>query len=70
MIKEEKFREFAMSFENVEEKPHFEATSFRIQNKIFTSLEIEKLKACLKFSVENQNYFSNIDKEIYPLCEV
>jgi hypothetical protein len=67
MINEENFREFALSFENVEEKPHFEATSFRINGKIFASLEIEKLKACLKFSLENQNYFTNIDKAIYPV---
>jgi hypothetical protein len=56
-----------LSFANVEEKPHFESTSFRIINKIFASLEIKKLKVCLKFSIGNQTYFSKIDSAIYPV---
>jgi hypothetical protein len=61
------FISFAKSFENVVEKPHFEAISFWIKEKIFTSLEIEKAKACLKLSKEDQATFSKMHKGIYPV---
>lgn len=67
MIDINKFRIMALSFENTEEKPHFDATSFRIGGKIFASLEIEKAKACLKFTVEDQTEFCTFDKAIYPV---
>ncbi len=52
MVETEKFRTLSLSFPNVEEKPHFDAISFRIDEKIFASLEIEKSKACLKLNVD------------------
>jgi predicted DNA-binding protein (MmcQ/YjbR family) len=67
MIDEEKFRDLAMSLDHVEEKPHFKATSFRVNNKIFVSLEVEKKKACFKFSKEEQEIFCQLDKAIYPV---
>jgi hypothetical protein len=67
MVKTEQFRTLALSFENTEEKPHFEATSFRINGKIFASLEIEKAKGCLKLTVEDQTEFCTFDKAIYPV---
>lgn len=65
MVNSEKFRTLSLSFPEVEEKPHFDATSFRVHGKIFASLEIEKSRACLKFTVSIQSEFSEIDKAIY-----
>lgn len=67
MVDTENFRELALSFANVVELPHFEATSFRINGKIFASLEVDKAKACLKFSLEDQTQFCSYDKAIYPV---
>lgn len=67
MIDTETFRQLALSFANTVEQPHFEATSFRINGKIFASLEIEKAKACLKFSTDDQQQFCSFDKAIYPV---
>jgi YjbR len=63
----QEFKELAESFDNVDEKPHFKSTSFTVGNKIFASLEIETAIACLKFSIENQLLYSQIDKAIYPV---
>ncbi len=67
MICTETFRQFALSFADTVEKPHFDATSFRINGKIFCSLEIEKQKACLKLSLEDQHQFCSIAESIYPV---
>jgi predicted DNA-binding protein (MmcQ/YjbR family) len=65
MVDTETFREFALSFADTNEQPHFDATSFRVNGKIFASLEIGKQKACLKFSLDDQQQFCSFDKAIY-----
>jgi predicted DNA-binding protein (MmcQ/YjbR family) len=40
---------------------------FRVNGKIFASLEIEKQKACLKFSLDDQEQFCSFEKAIYPV---
>ena len=67
MVDSETFRQLSLSFPRTVEQPHFNATSFRINGKIFASLEIDKAKACLKFSPENQEIFCSFDKAIYPV---
>jgi predicted DNA-binding protein (MmcQ/YjbR family) len=67
MISTETFRQFALSFADTIEKPHFDATSFRIGGKIFASLEIDKQKACLKSSLDDQHQFCSINQAIYPV---
>jgi predicted DNA-binding protein (MmcQ/YjbR family) len=67
MLDTDTFRNMSMSFDEVIELPHFEATSFRVKGKIFASLEIEKQRACLKFSLIDQEDFCSIDKSIYPV---
>ncbi len=67
MVDIEIFRQFALSFADTNEQPHFEATSFRVNGKIFASLEIDKQKACLKFSIDDQQQFCSFDKAIYPV---
>ena len=48
MITIETFRTLALSFENATEEPHFEKTSFRINKKIFATLDIKNEKVVLK----------------------
>lgn len=67
MIDTETFRQFALSFAETTEQPHFDATSFRVNGKIFASLEIDKQKACLKLSIDDQEQFCSFDKAIYPV---
>ena len=42
MVETDTFRQFALSFADTVEQPHFDSTSFRINGKIFASLEIKK----------------------------
>lgn len=49
------------------EQPHFEKTSFRLQGKIFASLDVEKLSGCLKLSMDDQQAYCSMDKAIYPV---
>jgi predicted DNA-binding protein (MmcQ/YjbR family) len=65
MVDTETFRNFALSFPDTKEQPHFDSTSFRVNGKIFATLNIDKQKACLKFSLDDQYLFSSIDKAIY-----
>jgi predicted DNA-binding protein (MmcQ/YjbR family) len=67
MVTTETFRQLCLSFSNAVEAPHFEATSFRVNGKIFATLHIDDAKACLKFSPNDQQQFCAIDKEIYPV---
>lgn len=63
----ETFRSIARSLEGVEEKPHFEKTSFRVKSKIFTTLEIATGLACLKLYPDEQSQWCQIDRSIYPV---
>ncbi len=61
------FTELALSFANTIEAPHFDKTSFRVNKKIFASLEKEQGLACLKLSKADQADFCKINKAIYPV---
>ena len=62
------FKSLAMSFPETEELPHFEKTSFRINNKIFATLDSSHQKACLKLAEVDQSVFCLIDPTIiYPV---
>ena len=68
MITNNAARTFALSFDAVEEKPHFEKTSFRVNGKIFMTLDEANAKACIKLSAIDQDVFALIDKAvIYPV---
>jgi hypothetical protein len=62
------FRKMALSFPEVEEKPHFDRASFRIRKKIFaTLLEKDKL-AMVKLNLVDQSVYCSIDQSmIYPV---
>jgi len=67
MITEEAVRELATSFEDVEEKPHFEKMSFRVNNKIFATVEYGTMQAVLKLTPDQQLAYGNQQpKSIYP----
>lgn len=64
----ETMRKIAMSFAEVTEQPHFEKTSFRVKQKIFATYDVKNNRACLKFSLVDQNIFSAFDNTIvYPV---
>lgn len=68
MVSTEAFRQLALSFEEVEEQPHFEKTSFRINKKIFVTLHEKNKKAVVKLTVVDQSVFCSFDKTvIYPV---
>ena len=68
MINTETFRRLALSFPETNEQPHFEKTSFRVNNKIFATLDIKKNLACLMLSEIDQSVFSVYDSTIiYPV---
>lgn len=68
MISFDTFRKIALSFEETEEQPHFDKTSFRVKKKIFATLNQKEVRACLKFSEVDQYTFCRFDAEvIYPV---
>ncbi|MEQ8364121.1 MAG: MmcQ/YjbR family DNA-binding protein [Cyclobacteriaceae bacterium] len=68
MISIEAFRKLALSIPHVTELPHFEKTSFRINNKIFSTLDITKNLAVVKLTQLDQSVFCEYNKEIiYPV---
>jgi YjbR len=58
MISSKIVREIALSLEEVEELPHFEKTSFRVNKKIFVTLNEKHNRATLKLSENDQYVFS------------
>lgn len=68
MISSNVFRQLAMSFPGVAEQPHFDNASFRINKKIFATLDEEKGQASIKLSPIDQNVFCAFNKDvIYPV---
>ncbi len=68
MIDVETFRQLALSFPKTTEEPHFEKTSFRLNKKIFATLDIKNNRACLMLSEIDQSVFSAYDRSIiYPV---
>jgi hypothetical protein len=68
MVSVETFRQIALSFKDATEEPHFDKTSFRVNKKIFATLDIKIGRACLMLSEIDQSVFSTYDKAIiYPV---
>ncbi len=69
MIDPATFSTLALSFAGATELPHFEKKSFRVRNKIFATLDIEKKQASVKLTETDQFIFSTIDPAIiYPVA--
>lgn len=62
------FRKLALSFAETEESPHFEKASFRVNKKIFVTLNEKEKLACVKLSEGDQSTLSVMNDEImYPV---
>lgn len=67
MIDNETFKQIALSFPETTEQPHFYKTSFRVNKKIFATLDENTGKASLKLSPLDQSVFCAFDNSIvYP----
>ena len=56
-----------LSFDEVIELPHFEKISFRVNKKIFATLNLEKKQATFKLSAIDQSVFCDFDpSRIWP----
>ena len=68
MVDIETFRQLALSFPGTIELPHFDKASFRVNKKIFATLDIKNRKACVMLTPIDQSVFSTFDKMIiYPV---
>ena len=68
MVDIDTFKQLAASFPGSVESPHFEKISFRINQKIFATLDITNQRACLKLTETDQSVFCSIDSAIiYPV---
>ena len=68
MVDIETVRKFALAFEETEEQPHFERTSFRVKKKIFATMDLQAKQVNLKLSEIDQSVFIAYDDSIiYPV---
>jgi hypothetical protein len=69
MVTVESFVKMAVSCGDIVELPHFDKLSFRTNNKIFATLDVDNRQACIKLSEVDQFAFSSTgaDPEIYPV---
>jgi predicted DNA-binding protein (MmcQ/YjbR family) len=64
MVSTDSFRKLALTFEQVNEKPHFDKASFRIKDKIFATLDSVKKTVSLKLTLLDQSIYCQIS----PAC--
>ncbi|HMI79674.1 MAG TPA: MmcQ/YjbR family DNA-binding protein [Ferruginibacter sp.] len=68
MVTVKTFREMALALPGVIELPHFDRASFRVNKRIFATMQEEKKIAVLMFSPLEQSVFCSFDKTIiYPV---
>ena len=61
-------RELALLFEGSEQLPHFEKASFRVNKKIFLTLDEKHKRACIKLPEIEQDVFCRMAEGIiYPV---
>lgn len=68
MVTMEYVRSSALAFPRAEEHPHFEKTSFRVNKKIFATLDEKKKIVVVKLSPIDQSAFCAFDTSvIFPV---
>ncbi len=68
MVKLSVARQLALALPATEEKSHFDKPDFRVKNKIFAVLHMDKSGMVVKLSLVDQSVFCAYDSEIiYPL---
>jgi hypothetical protein len=59
------FRKLALALPQAIEAPHFDATSFRVNNKIFATLGEAKDRAVVKLTREQQEIMSSAEPKVF-----
>lgn len=68
MVNLQTVRKIALSLEGTIEMPHFEKTSFRLEKKIYATMDEKQQVVTIKLNEIDQSIFVAIDKEmIYPV---
>ena len=68
MVSLDDAKKMALAFPEAEEKKHFEKPDFRVKNKIFAVLHLDKKSMVVKLSVIDQSVFCAFDDTvIYPV---
>jgi hypothetical protein len=68
MLTTQTFTTLALSFPEAIELPHFDLTSFRVNKKIFATLDMKKQRAMLKLPLVEQFVYCSFNTEIiYPV---
>ncbi len=68
MVTPEELRQWALALPDAVELPHFGKASFRVNKKIFATLDVANNRACLMLSPEEQSVFIVFNKSvIYPV---
>ena len=62
MVKIETCRTIAMEYDECVELPHFEKSSFRVNKKIFLTLDDKHKKAVVKLTPVEQSVFCLVDR--------
>jgi len=62
MLNPHDFREMALALPGATEEPHFERTSFRVNKKIFATMDEKQKVVCLLLSPEDQDLFCLHDR--------
>ncbi|WP_274474555.1 MmcQ/YjbR family DNA-binding protein [Mangrovimonas aestuarii] len=56
-----------LNFPEVTVEPHFEKISFRVKKKIFATYDEKNNRATVKLSEKEQDIFSSLSSQIYPV---
>lgn len=68
MISINQVQEYALSFAEATESPHFEKTSFRVRKKIFATMDSKKKEVVVKLSdIDQDIYCSDTNGAILPV---
>ena len=68
MVSIDAFRKLALSFPKAVEQAHFEKSSFRVEKKIFATLNEKDCLVALKLTPVDQSVFVDISKgAVYPV---
>ena len=68
MVSIETFKALALAFDEAVEQPHFEKISFRVNKKIFATLDIKNSRVVIKLTAIDQSVFCSFNKSIiYPV---
>jgi predicted DNA-binding protein (MmcQ/YjbR family) len=64
MVTTDTCRTMAMALPGAAAAPHFDKESFKVNGKIFATLNVAESRACVKLSPIDQSVFCQYDKEV------